>query len=76
MKRKTSQIELKCPEIRPYLKSLKQLQLHDGLLYRNVFSDKTVKQAHMLQLVLPFQFTNQAIRGCHDEVGHVGRDKT
>ena len=52
LKRKTSQLELKCPEIRPYLKSLKQLQLHDGL-YRKMFSDKTGKQAHLLQLVLP-----------------------
>ena len=30
----------KLSEIRPYLKSLKQFQLHDGLLYRKVFSDK------------------------------------
>ena len=26
--------------------------------------------------MLSFQFINQAIRGCHDEVGHFGRDKT
>ena len=76
LKRKTSQMKLKCPEIRPYLKCLKQLQLHDGHLYRKVFSDKTGKQAHLLQLVLPSKFINQAIRGCHEEVGHLGRDKT
>ena len=40
------------------------------------FSDKTGKQAHLLQLMLPSQFINQAIRGFHDEVGHLGRDKT
>ena len=55
---------------------MKQLQLHDGLLYRKVFSDKAGKQAHLLQLVLPSQFINQAIRGCHDEVGHLGNNKT
>ena len=76
LKRKTSQLGLKCPEIRPYVKSLKQLQLHDGLLYRKVFSYKAGKQAHLLQLVLHSLFINQAIRGCHDEVGHLGRDKT
>ena len=41
-----------------------------------MFSDKAGKQAHHLQLVLPSHFINQAIRGCHDEVGHLGRDKT
>ena len=76
LKRKTYQLELNCPEIRPYLKSLKQLQLHDGSLYRKVFPDKTGKQAPLHQLVLPSQFMNQATRGCHDELGHLGRDKT
>ena len=46
MKGKTSQLKLKCQEIMPYLKSLKQL--HDGLLYKEVFSDKIDKQAHLL----------------------------
>ena len=37
-----------------------------------MFSGKTDKQAHVLQLVVPSQFINQAIRGCYDEVGHLG----
>ena len=50
--------------------------MHDGLLYRKVFSDKKGKHFHLLQLVLPSKFINQAIRGCYDEVGHLGMDKT
>ena len=73
---KTTQLELNCPEIRPRLKSLKQFQLHNGLLYRKIFSHKHGKWSHPLQLVLPSQLTDQVLKGCHDEVGHLGRDKS
>ena len=59
LQRKTTQLELNCPGIRPYLKSLKQFQLHDGLLYRKVFSDKHGKWSYLLQLVLPSQLIDQ-----------------
>ena len=76
LQRKTTQLELNCSGIGPYLKSLKQFQLHDGLLYRKVFSDKHGKWLYLLQLVLPSQLIDQDLKGCHDEVGHLGRDKT
>ena len=75
-KRKHTQLELNCPQVKPYLRFLKQFQLQNGLLYRKVYSDKVGKQAYFLQLVLPCQMVNRAIIGCHDEVGHLGRDKT
>ena len=76
LKRKSAELELNCPQVKPYLKHLKQFQLHDGLLYRKVYSEKVGKKSHFLQLVLPTQMINTAIQGCHDEVGHQGRDKT
>ena len=76
MQKKTTQLELNCPGIRPYLKSLKQFQLHDGLLYRKVFSDKHRKGFYVLQLVLPSQLIDQVLKVCHDEIGNLGRDKT
>ena len=76
MQRKTSQLELNISGIRPYLKSLKQLQLPDGLLYGKIFSDRHCKQSYFLQLVLQPQLIDQVLKCCHDEVGHLGMDKT
>ena len=55
--------------------SLKQFQLHDGILYRKVFSDKHGKWVYLLQLILPSQLTDQVLKDCHDEACHLGRDK-
>ena len=76
LQRKTTQLELNCPGIRPYLQSLNQFKLHDGLLYGKVFSDKHEKWSYLLQLVLPHQLIDQVLKGCHDEVCHLGRNKT
>ena len=76
LNKKHTELESKCPEIKPYLRYLKQFQVQNGLLYRKVYSDKVGKQTYFLQLVLPTQMVNRAIIGCHDEVGHLGRDKT
>ena len=76
LQRKTSQVELNCPGNRPYLKSQKQIQLHNGLLYKKVYSDKHRKQSYFLQLVLPPQLIDYVLKSCYDEVGHLGRDET
>ena len=76
LKVKPCQLEMENPGIRPYLRHLKQLHLEDGLLYRKQFSAEQGKKRHQMQIVLPPQLIPQALKGCHDEVGHLGRDKT
>ena len=48
------------------------LKLIRGVLYREVV-DKEVKKQ---QLVLPEKFVAEALMGCHDNVGHPGRERT
>ena len=50
----------------------KQLQLRDNILYRKRLDDGD----EVFQLVLPPEFRDQALRGCHDDVGHMGRERT
>ena len=76
LKVKPYQLEMENPGIRPYLRYLKQLHLEDGLLYRKQFSAEQGKKRHQMQIVLPPQLIPQALKGCHDEVRHLGRDKT
>ena len=61
----------------PFLKNIKQIQVKDDLLYRKVvsFNQGAIKTC-LWQLVLPQQLTEKALTGCHDQVGHLGRDRT
>ena len=49
-----------------------RLVLHNSVLYRRV----TIDQQDVTQLVIPFQWRDRVLRGLHDDVGHLGRDKT
>ena len=51
----------------------KHLEVKRGVLYRvtNVDDCKT-----LMQLVLPKRFRVRALKGLHDEMGHLGRDRT
>ena len=64
-----------CSGIFPYLKYIPQLLVKEDLLYRKIHSNKG-KSTHLLQLVLPPSLIPQALVGCHDEVGHLGSDKS
>ena len=61
----------------PFLKNIKQIQVKDDLLYRKVvsFNQGAIKTC-LWQLVLPQQLIEKALTGCHDQVGHLGRDRT
>ena len=54
------------------LREKRRLVIQDGILYRTRHNDGEER----LQLVLPKAIRNQALRGLHDEVGHLGRDRT
>ena len=48
------------------------LKQHRGVLYRSTVVDGEDK----LQLVLPAKFRETALRGLHDDTGHMGRNRT
>lgn len=59
------------------LKLLKQwdkLVLEDGLLYRVSKDPVTRKKRH--QFVVPQSLREDALRGCHDDAGHQGQERT
>ena len=53
-------------------RSVDNFELQRGVLYRSTIVDGKKK----LQLVLPKSYRAQAIRGLHDDMGHLGRDRT
>ncbi len=60
------------PEVKKLLSEANKLIFQDGVLYRNkVDHDDTI-----MQLVLPSKFHQQALRGVHDDVGHMGKERT
>ena len=61
-----------CLEARQYIREFNRLTMQRGVLYRVIQLDGEDK----LQLVLPQEYRKMALRGLHDDVGHLGRDKT
>ena len=53
-------------------KMIDNLILKDNVLYRKRIVDEEIKY----QLVLPHCFRRRALHGVHDEVGHLGRERT
>ena len=74
-KLKKKELEHLCPGIGPFVRYIHQFQVHDELLYRKIYTAKG-KNSYLLQLVLPQNLFQDALSGCHDEVGHLGRDKS
>ena len=59
-----------------YLRHRDQLVLRDEILYRKTLSDNSKTRTSHLQLVLPSVMVPRVLKGCHDQVGHLGRDKS
>ena len=59
-------------ESRQYLREFPHLKLYRGVLYRVTQSDGQQKR----QLVLPTALRIKALEGLHDDMGHLGRDRT
>lgn len=58
-------------EVRLLLKEWKKLELKDGVLYRKCLDHGS----EIYQLVLPLQFRDRALKGIHEEVGHLGAER-
>lgn len=63
-------------EVKQLIRIKKHLKLSDGVLYRKVFSDNTAAKEVLWQLVMPTSLKDRALQGCHDHVGHQGRERT
>ena len=61
-------------EVRNYLKLWKYLTLINGILHRTVQLKHQVKPVD--QLVLPARYRKRMVLACHDELGHLGMDRT
>jgi transposase InsO family protein len=59
-------------EIRSFYRERDHLILKEDVLYRR----RETPNGTDFQLVLPNQYRSKAIHGCHDDAGHLGRDKT
>ena len=59
-------------DLKAFLRIRKQLKSKQGILYRKsqVSSSRTKHQ-----LVLPIEYRHKAIKGCHDQIGHLGQDR-
>ena len=61
-------------EFRNYMKLRKYLVLEGGLLFRTV---QLKHQVHPIdQLILCYKFQKRMVLACHDEMGHLGMDRT
>ena len=61
-------------EMRTMLRHKQQFSLRNGLLYRKV-------QFHshdqpFLQFMLPQNYREQAMKACHDDIGHLGLERS
>ena len=74
---KKEKILQKYPLVEPFLHNIKQFCLRkDDLLYRKVSTNFQGAQTCLWQLLLPQQLIKKALEGCHDQCGHLGRDRT
>ena len=55
-----------------FLREKDKLVIVKSVLYRKRLCDNIIK----FQLVLPEEYRKAALQGCHDQVGHLGRDRT
>ena len=61
-------------ESRRLLHNQSQLLFRCGLLYRKVFDGQL--QENKFQFVLPQSYWKQALEACHDNMGHLGIERT
>lgn len=66
------QLTLDNPELTWMFRERSRLVRKAGVLYRR----RTVEDGEKLQLVLPNSLKLRVLQGFHDELGHLGRDKT
>ena len=61
-------------ELRTLLRHRQQFVIRNGLLFRKI--KRVQKEDPTLQFVLPEKFREQAIKACHDDIGHLGFERS
>ena len=64
-------------EIKQFLKERGKLLLRNGILYhKNDTKETECPYRNTMQLILPITLRMQDLRGCHDDLGHLGIERT
>ena len=64
-------------EMRQFLKQRSKLFLRNRILYcKNDSQEIDYLDRNTMQSVLPEMFRTQAFKGCHDDLGHLGVERT
>ena len=65
------------PEMKQFLWQRGKLIMRNGILYhRNDTKESECPDSNTMQLVLPTTLRLHALKGCHDDLGHLGVERT
>ena len=65
------------PEMKQFLWQRGKLIMRNGILYhKNDTKESDHPEQNTMQLVLPTTLRLQALKGCHDDLGHLGIERT
>ena len=77
IKTKNCRKETDSQEMRQFLKQRSKLFLRNRILYhKSDMQEIDCPDRNTMQLVLPESFRTQALKGCHDDLGHLGVERT
>ena len=63
--------------MKQFIRQQNKLQIGKGILYhKNEIQEVHHHDRNAMQLVLPKDYQKQALQGCHDDMGHLGIEKT
>ena len=65
------------PDRKQFLKQRGKLFLRNGILYhKNDTKETKHPNRNIMQLIHPITLRMQALKGCHDDLGHLGIERT
>ena len=63
--------------MKQFIRQQNKLHMKDGILYgKNEIQEAHCPIRNTMQLVLWGSYRKQALQGCHDDLGHLGIEKT
>ena len=69
--------DMDSPEMKQFLWQRGKLIMRNGILYsKNDTKESKCPNQSTMQLVLPTTLRLQALKGCHDDLGHLGIERT
>ena len=64
-------------KMKQFLKQRVKLLLRNGILYhKNDTQETKCPDRNTIQVILPTKFRRQALKGCDDDLGHLGIERT